>query len=240
VTATGATGFTSRLWSSAGDIYDAIVALPFNRELTAGTLDPEVFHFYIVQDSLYLVEFARALAVTGARADTPQTVLEFLQFAQGAIVVERALHEHYLVEIPGRGAAEAPARGSPEAEFGVQPGAGQSPSCAFYTNYLLATASQRSYEEAVAALLPCFWIYREVGTAIHREAAPDNPYRRWIDTYAGEEFGAAVDRAILATEAAAEQASPRARRLMVDAYLTSARLEWLFWDSAYRLERWPP
>lgn len=222
MTATSTAGFTSQLWTAASDIYDAIVALPFNRELAAGTLDPETFRFYIVQDSLYLVEFARALALTGARSDTPQRVLEFLQFAQGAIVVERALHEHYFVE------------------FGVQPGAGQSPSGAFYTNYLLATASQRSYEEAVAALLPCFWIYREVGTAIHREAALDNPYRRWIDTYAGEEFGAAVDRAIAATEAAAGQASPRARRLMVDAYLTSARLEWLFWDSAYRLESWPP
>jgi thiaminase/transcriptional activator TenA len=214
--------FTMQLWTATGDVYDAIVALPFNRELAAGTLDPAIFRFYIVQDSLYLIDFARALAITGARADTAQRVLEFLQHAQGAVVVERSLHEHYF------------------AEFGVRPGAGQSPSCAFYTNYLLATASQRSYEEAVAALLPCFWIYREVGTAIHRAAPAGNPYQRWIDTYAGEEFGAAVDRAIAATDAAADHASPRIRALMEEAFLTSARLEWRFWDSAYRQEIWQP
>jgi thiaminase/transcriptional activator TenA len=214
--------FTEHLWQASAAIYDAIMDLPFNVELTAGMLDPDTFRFYIVQDSLYLVEFARALAITGARSEAPQQVLDFLHFAEGAIVVERSLHEHYF------------------AEFGVRPGAAQSPACAFYTNYLLATAAHRSYEEAVAALLPCFWIYREVGHAIHRQARPDNPYQRWIDTYAGEEFAASVDRAIAATEAAGALASETARNRMVDAFITSSRLEWMFWDSAYRREAWPP
>jgi thiaminase/transcriptional activator TenA len=214
--------FTQHLWQVSAAIYDAIVALPFNVELAAGTLDPDTFRFYIVQDSLYLVDFARALAITGARSETPQQVLDFLRFAEGAIVVERSLHEHYF------------------AEFGVQQAGTQSPACAFYTNYLLASAAHRSYEEAVAALLPCFWIYREVGHAIHRQAAPDNPYRRWIDTYAGEEFSASVDRAIAATETASAMASESARERMIDAFVTSSRLEWMFWDSAYRHEAWPP
>lgn len=214
--------FTTTLWSAAESIYDAILDLPFNRELAAGTLDPSIFRFYIFQDALYLTDFARALAVTGARADGPAQVLSFLQFAEGAIVVERALHASYFDE------------------FGVPPGIAQSPSCAFYTNFLLATAAQRSFEEAVAALLPCFWIYREVGNTIHAQAASDNPYRRWIDTYAGEEFAASVDRAITATDQAAAQASDTARERMTAAFVTSARLEWMFWDSAYRLETWPP
>ena len=214
--------FAAALWSCAAPVYAAILDLPFNRELAAGTLDVDVFRFYIFQDSLYLVDFARALAITGARADTPDEVLEFLRFAENAIVVERALHAGYFEE------------------FGVREDTAQSPSCAFYTSYLLATAAQRSHEEAVAALLPCFWIYREVGNWIHARAAPGNPYRRWIDTYAGVEFAAAVDRAIAATERAAELASPRRRERMTAAFVTSARLEWMFWDSAYRLEAWPP
>lgn len=82
--------------------------------------------------------------------------------------------------------------------------------------------------------------YRDVGNAIHRRAAPDNPYRRWIDTYAGEEFVASVDRTIALTDEVAATASEAARDAMRAAYVTSSRLEWMFWDSAYRMERWPP
>ena len=95
-------------------------------------------------------------------------------------------------------------------------------------------------EEAVAGLLPCFWIYREVGNAIHAAAAADNPYRRWIDTYAGDDFSASVDRAIAITDDVAADASEASRTRMRDAYVTSTRLEWMFWESAYRMERWRP
>lgn len=53
-----------------------------------------------------------------------------------------------------------------------------SPACCHYVSYLLATAATRSIAETVAALLPCFWVYRDVGHAIHAVAAPDNPYGR--------------------------------------------------------------
>lgn len=219
---TTATRFTSELWDAAAAIHEEILRLPFNVELARGTLGVDRFRFYMFQDSLYLADFARALAVTGARLEAPGHVLDYVRFAEGAIVVERALHESYFDE------------------FGVPEGLERSPACAFYANYLLATAAHRSVEESVAALLPCFWIYREVGNAIHRRAAADNPYRRWIDTYAGEKFAASVDRAIEATDQVAAAAGDAGRARMREAYVTSSRLEWLFWDSAYRMERWRP
>jgi thiaminase/transcriptional activator TenA len=91
----------------------------------------------------------------------------------------------------------------------------------------------------LAALLPCFWIYAEVGRDIHGRAAVGNPYQAWIDTYAGEEFHDAVRAVIAATDAAAEGASTGLVARMHEAFATAARLEWMFWDSAYRLERWP-
>lgn len=214
--------FTAEMWDAAAPIYDAILELPFNVELAAGTLHRDRFRFYMFQDSLYLADFARALAIVGARSRDAATMLDHLRFAEGAIMVERALHESYFEE------------------FGVPEGLVQSPACTFYTNYLLATAAHRSLEEAVGALLPCFWIYLEVGNAIHRQASPDNPYRRWIDTYAGEDFATSVDRAIAIADEVAAAASDNARDAMLTAYVTSSRLEWMFWDSAYRMERWPP
>jgi thiaminase/transcriptional activator TenA len=106
-------------------------------------------------------------------------------------------------------------------------------------SFLLATAFAEPYEVLLGALLPCFWIYAEVGRDIHGRAAPDNPYRAWIDTYAGDDFHAAVRATIAATDEAATDASPQLRARMHDAFTRATQLEWIFWDSAYRLERWP-
>ncbi|MEM7537697.1 MAG: thiaminase II [Chloroflexota bacterium] len=214
--------FTQILWQNIEEIYQAILQLPFNQELMAGTLAQEKFEFYIYQDSLYLADYGRALAVLGSRSATPDRMLDFWQFAQNAIIVERALHEGYIKQ------------------FNMTSQAKHSPACAAYTNFLLATATHRSYEEGIAGVLPCFWIYREVGNYIYANAAPNNPYQAWIDTYAGEEFSLAVDKAIDITDETASQASESAKPLMIDAFVTSSRLEWMFWDSAYRMEQWQP
>ncbi len=150
-----------------------------------------------------------------------------MQFAKGAevaVIVERALH------------------GSFFQQFGIGPETFQatplSPACHHYVSYLLATAHNEPYEVVLGALLPCFWIYAEVGRDIHARAAASNPYQAWIDTYAGEEFAAAVARmrAVVDLEAAgagaAQRSSMRAR------FLRSCRYEWMFWDAAWRMERW--
>jgi len=214
--------FTKTLWDRISEIYEAIINHPFNRELAQGTLPEEKFKFYIKQDALYLVDFSRALAIVGSKALLPQRILDFLDFAKDGLIVERALHDAYF------------------RRFDVTLDVDQAPGCFAYTNYLIATASHRSFEEAVAALLPCFWIYREVGMHIVGQSVPDNPYQLWIDTYAGEEFGAAVERAIEITEEVASGATEEGRLRMVEAFVLSSRLEWMFWDSAYRMEPWPP
>ncbi|MEM7802662.1 MAG: TenA family protein, partial [Chloroflexota bacterium] len=170
--------FTQHLWASIEkEIYPAILELPFNQELMAGTLAQEKFEFYIYQDSLYLADYGKALAILGSRSLEAQRMLDFWEFASNAIVVERALHEGYINK------------------FNINSQAERSPSCAAYTNFLLATTSQRSYEEGIAGVLPCFWIYREVGNYIYDKAADNNPYQDWIDTYSGEEFHLAVEKA---------------------------------------------
>lgn len=214
--------FTKSLWKGIEGIYEAIIDHPFNRELAQGSLPVEKFKFYIRQDALYLVDFSRALAIVGSKALLPHRILDFLEFAKDGLVVERALHEEYF------------------RRFDVSPDVDQAPACFAYTNYLVATASHRSFEEATAALLPCFWIYREVGMQIVGRSVPDNPYQLWIDTYAGEEFAAAVKRAIEVTEEVAAGTTAQGRQRMSEAFVLSSRLEWMFWDSAYRMESWPP
>ncbi len=217
--------FSEDAWRRDAALREAIHRLPFNTELAAGTLRSDRFRFYIMQDALYLAQYSRVLSLAAAKAPDTATSQTFGHSALGAIAVEQRLHEHYLHE------------------FGVEPAAiavaEPTPDCLAYTSFLLATAHQQPWEVLVAALLPCFWFYWDVASAITRAAAPSNRYQAWIDTYADPAFGEAVQRVIDIADRAAAQATPACRAAMLVAFSRSARYEWLFWDGAYQQRGWP-
>jgi thiaminase/transcriptional activator TenA len=217
--------FSDEAWQRIGPLYDAILALPFNRELAAGSLSRERFTFYMLQDAIYLTQFGRALAATAARAPDEDAMIQFAGSAQAAVVVERELHAGFFKT------------------FGVTPeqaaAAEPSPTCEHYTHYLLALAHNAPYEVSVAALLPCFWIYWKVGTYLFDIAEPDNSFQPWIDTYADEAFAGGVRKVIAISDRVGADATSPVRAQMLKAFVRASQLEWMFWDSAYRLEAWP-
>ena len=219
------TSFTQDIWQRTTGLRRAIDELPFNRELAAGTLSRDRFKFYITQDKLYLDQYARTLAIAGARAPELAAMDKFVGSALGALAVERALHGQFLEQF-----------GMSEADIAA---AQPSPSCLAYTNFLIAAAHHESWPVLVAAILPCFWIYHDVGVRIAKETAAGNFYQPWIDTYADEAFASSVQDVIRITDAAAAAAGAAERLAMGRAFIRSTQYEWLFWDSAYRLEAWP-
>ena len=220
-----AVSFSTEAWARNATLYQTTRDMPFNRALGEGTLPIERFQHYIVQDAHYLVAFAQALAIAAAKADDPDHIIQFAQSAAGAIAVERSLHAEYF------------------RLFGLDAGAvaatPMSPTCHHYASFLIATALREPLPVILAALLPCFWIYREVGCHIGAQAVSPNPFQAWIDSYAGVEFSNAVDRMIATTDAVGQEITPATRDAMHRAYARAAQLEWMFWDSADRLERWP-
>jgi len=218
-------GFSQDLWAANEALFTLTRDMPFNRELAEGSLAPERFRHYMIQDAHYLEGFARALSTVSAKGWHADHVVHFAEAAQVAIVVERSLHAEYFERFGVTQDAFA------EAE--------RTPACEHYVSFLLATTAFEPFEVGLAALLPCFWIYREVGRSIHGTAALDNPYTAWIETYAGEDFSDAVDRVIAVVDAVAEDSSARSRARMHQAYKRCAQLEWMFWDSAYREATWP-
>jgi thiaminase/transcriptional activator TenA len=217
--------FTKELWAAMEPIYTAILAHPFVRGLTDGSLPREAFRFYAVQDALYLREFARALSVAAARAPEDDWIIMFNEHAATALRVERALHEGFF------------------REFGLTPdgvaATPLAPTNQAYTSYLLAVAYGAPFHENVAALLPCYWIYWEVGKALERAGSPDPLYARWIATYASEDFGAVVRAVLGAVDAVAARLGAAERGAMRRHAVTTARYEWMFWDMGHRQERWP-
>lgn len=212
--------FTDQLWQDIAPIYESILSHGFVNELLAGSLPSPTFQYYIQQDALYLTDFSRALNQLAARATTPDDTLQFTQFAQNAILVERALHETYF------------------ALYDIKPETAKMPACFSYTNYLLATTSLQSLAIGAAAVLPCFWIYRQVGKHIYERAIQENPYRSWINTYAGDAFDESVKQMLALTDAYAETAGESEREKMREAFRVSSRLEWYFWNDAYEQNRW--
>src|SRR2546429_1195422 len=217
--------FSREAWERNAPIYDVIRRMPFNAELAAGGLSEARFKHYITQDAHYLIGFGRALTLAAAKAPNADRIVQFAKSAEGAIVVERALHGSFFQRY-----------GITAEIFNATP---PSPACHHYVCYLLATAYAEPYEVLLGALLPCFWIYAEVGRYIHARAAPKNPYQAWIETYAGEEFHTAVRAVIAAADEAAAEASLPLRARMHAAFTRATQLERVFWDAAFRLETWP-
>ena len=209
--------FSVEVFTELQPVLQRIFDHPFNVELALGTLSRERFCFYMQQDSLYLVDFARALALTGSRLVQERRIAALLAASHDALMVERSLHEHYF------------------AEYGASPDAQESPTCVGYTSFLLATASLWSLNEALAAMLPCYWIYREVGNRIARTAVSPNPYAKWIETYTDKDYSVRVDRFIELVDVTAAEATEQERLRMKDRFITAAYFEYYFWDDAYHM-----
>ena len=217
--------FTDELWHAIESVYAAILRHPFLTGLSDGSLSRDSFRFYAVQDALYLREFARGLSMAAARAPRDEWIIMFNEHAAEALRVERALHEGFFQE------------------FGLSPddvaATPLAPTNVAYTSYLLAVAYGRPFHEVVAALLPCYWIYWEVGKALERAGSADPLYTRWIGTYASEAFGDVVRAVLAATNLMAGSLTAAERDAMRRHFVTTSRYEWMFWDMGYRIEGWP-
>jgi thiaminase (transcriptional activator TenA) len=217
--------FTSELWQGIGDIYRGILVHPFLTGLTDGSLPHGTFAFYVIQDALYLRQYAQVLAAVASRAPDAAGTEMFARHAADAVAVERALHESLLTDLgidPAAASAAKPA-----------------PTNLAYTSYLLAAIYGGSYADGIGAVLPCYWIYWEVGKELRRRGSPDPRYQRWIDTYGGEEFGAAVRAVLAVTDELGPVLAPRERERVHQHFRVTSRYEWMFWDMGYRKQTWP-
>jgi thiaminase/transcriptional activator TenA len=217
--------WSARLWDDIDATFEAILAHPFVTGLTDGTLDTEVFAHYVAQDVHYLRDYARALAIVGAKAPTLTDTAMFARHAADVFDVELSLHSTLL-----------PALGLDPATVG---GARVTPTTQAYTSYLLATAYGGSFAEGLAAILPCYWIYARVGTALLERGSPDPRFQSWINSYGGEEFAATVDQVLALTDQIGLVLNPVEEGVARAHFVTTARYEWMFFDAAHRRESWP-
>jgi thiaminase/transcriptional activator TenA len=217
--------FTEQLWASIAEIYSGILDLPFIRGLTDGTLDEGAFRFYAIQDALYLRDYARGLAILGARAPEDRWLMMFAEHARDSIAVERALHESFF---KGWNLTEGDVYRQPLA-----------PNNLMYTSYLLRVAYEKPFHEALGAFLPCYWIYWEVGKALEEKGSPNALFGRWIETYASGSYGTIVGDVLSVMDSLAAELTEEQRSRTRDHFVTTSKLEYLFWDMGYHQQTWP-
>jgi thiaminase/transcriptional activator TenA len=219
--------FSDRAWRSVSGWFDKIISHPFITELASGTLDEAVFARYLLDDAHYLGGYASALASLSARAEDPDGRVLLARSAAAAIEAERAMHRGYLL----------PRGVDPDAADAPEP----SPTCVGYVETLRATSVLKPLAVGVAAILPCFRVYAEVGAWIvdRSDPDPDHPYRGWIDTYADPAFAESVREAEAYTDRLAARATTSAQDAMLTAYQQATRFEYMFWDAAWQNDRWP-
>jgi len=209
---------TATIWQSSSDIYDKILHHSFITQLADGTLEAERFRFYLAQDRIYLGYYVRALSYLAARSPDLATTNMFSKHIMRASNVEVSLHFSM--------------------QFGVDASKfKQSPSSRAYTDFLIAMTSSEPFHIGLAAVLPCYWIYREVGRDVIRRMKSDNPYRIWAETYAGKEYGETVQEVLDFIDDKLEPSETQLKD-MQKTFRLGAYYEYLFWDSAYRLEGW--
>ena len=208
--------WTKDAWAESARIFEGIKSLLFIKELADGTLDPSRFDRYIAQDELYIGNYGRQMFQLADMMPDPEQREMFRLFAQSGIDGEKAMHD-LLIE-----------------RFGIDTEVTPSVVTSTYNGHTQAAIDSGSKEVALAAMLPCMWIYNEVGLYIRSIASLEgNPYKEWVLEYGNEEFTEGVNAVLALADEWAAAVDDDTRARMTRAYLEAALFEYAFWDYGY-------
>jgi thiaminase/transcriptional activator TenA len=217
--------FTDHLHHLAEPIWQAQHEHPFVQGIGDGTLDLERFKHWVRQDYLFLIEYCRLFGLAAARAPDLETLIRFADLLQATARGEMDLHRAYAREF-----------GIEQAELEREQ---MGPTTRAYTDFLLRVAATGDFAELAVALLPCMWGFSELGQALARRPPPPEPrYATWIRMYADPEFAALADWCRGLVDRLAEGASSDQRQRLIEAFITSSRYEYRFWEASWQLEAW--
>lgn len=208
-----------RLKTASAAEWSSYVDHDFVRQLGAGILPEAAFRTYLVQDYLFLIQFARAYALATYKSRT----VEDIKVAQGglaAILSEMELH----VKLCSRwGLSPADIAAAPEAQATVA-----------YTRFVLDCGAAGDLLDLHVALAPCVIGYAEIGRRLAPDgvaALGDHPYGEWIGEYCGDGYQdiAETARRHLDDLAARSMTETRFAEL-AKLFATASRLEADFWQ----------
>ncbi|MGM0844972.1 MAG: thiaminase II [Bacillota bacterium] len=215
--------FCSEVREECRELWTASFSHPFVKGIADGSLPLDVFRFYVMQDAYYLSHFAKVQAIGAVKAKDLETTRSFAHHAEQTCAAEMALHESFmeLLEI------------TEEDRAAFEP----SPSAYAYTSHMYR-AAQGDLSDLLAAILPCYWLYHEIGELLKDKKPGHIIYERWIETYGSEWFGELVEEQKNRMDSLAENLPVERRKELKDHFFKSSYYEWNFWEQAWKQETW--
>ncbi len=213
--------------AAAKPIWDAQLEHPFVKGLGDGSLEVDRFRHWVLQDYLYLKEFARVFAWAVAKSDRLDAMAWYAGVLDLTLNTEMELHRTYAARFDI----------SPE-ELEAEP---MWPTTRAYTDFLVRTSADGDMADLLAAVLPCAWGYVHIGQRLAKQNPPqDRRYADWIGQYSSQEFADAAEWLKAELDRVATDASEEKRRRLIDLFVLSSRYEWEFWEMCWNGEAWKP
>jgi thiaminase/transcriptional activator TenA len=218
---------TEELFRSAKPIWDAELRHPFVVGLGDGSLDVEKFERWVLQDYLYLKEFARVFAWAVAKANELAAMGWYAKVLDLTLNTEMSLHRSYAERF-----------GLTAAQLEQQE---MWPTTRAYTDFLVRVSAEGDMLDLLAALLPCAWGYVYVAQHLAKVKLPaDERYADWITQYASDEFSEAADWLREELDRLAVGITPEKMKRLTELFVLSSRYEWQFWEMCWGGEQWGP
>jgi thiaminase/transcriptional activator TenA len=215
--------FSRGLKEKASKVWEEGYNHPFVQELGKGTLDKDKFKFYLLQDYLYLIQYAKVFATAAVKSDTEELMTKFSTSQYLILAQEMDVHRKYMADF---GITR-------EQILSVKPSLYNSA----YTANMLACGQTGGLAEILAAVFPCAWTYADYAKRLKEQYAgclSGNFYKTWIENYSGDEFAASFEWFFDALDALVSNMSDRQREKITEIFISSVEFEYLFWDMAYK------
>lgn len=210
------TSWSDEVWNATSEIYKNILNQEFIIELADGSLPIECFARYIAQDEIYLKSYYPNMLKLADLMDSEVDKIRFTEIALSGMEAENMMHK-FLME-----------------KYNIKTDAPTSIVTAKYNSHIQTAVESGDKRLALAAMLPCMWIYNQVGIHILKMAQMENnPYKEWIAEYGNEEFTKSVISILKIIDKWAEEADDETKKQMNDLYIKAAKYEYAFWDYGY-------
>ncbi len=216
---------SAMLRQAADPVWEKCLHHPFVTGIGDGTLDGEKFRYFMLQDYLYLFDYARVFALGVVQARDPALMRIFSENVDAILHGEMKIHRAYMERL---GITE-------EQVFAVQPALDN----LSYTHYMLSVAHTGGPAEIVAAILACSWSYAEIGQALAKiPGAVEHPfYGEWIRGYASADYVATNQALIALMDRLADGMSGEQITRLTEIFVNCSRYELGFWDMAWELRQ---
>lgn len=214
------------LMEAVKDIWVQYNKHPFVRGIQDGTLDREKFRYYIIQDYLYLEDYAKSFAIGIAKAKSLETTRLFSGYINALTGGEMDIHRGYMGKFS---VTREELDGTPRSLDNLS-----------YTSYMLRVAYEEGEAEILTAILSCAYSYEVIAKKIVADnpaAAEHDFYGEWVQGYASERY-AEENKILLETlEKLTKDYTEEQIKHLTDIYVACSRYELAFWDMSWELKK---